>query len=349
MVQQQSVTRGIKTFVLLGFGLVILLAYLSLGAVSLPLSDIINTLMDALLHGEDYAREQHPRVVAILFYIRGPRAVAAILAGGGLALAGAAMQGLFKNPMASPDIMGISAGSSLGAVVAITFGLAAYHPLVIPGFSIVGGLLTASFVFALAGRAGVMQLLFLILAGLAVSSLLGGAVSAVLMFSQEYEISQFIFWTMGGLEGRMWQHILWPAPLILVVGYLTFRLGQPLNVLSLGEENAHGMGLDVQSIKFRVLLYTALLTSLAISMAGPIGFVGLMVPHFVRMIMGPDHRVLLPLSMFVGATFVLFCDLLGRWLIAPYEIRVGVITSIVGGTYFVFLIMRYYRMGRLMS
>jgi len=346
---EAGMATPIKVSAMLFVSLGILAAYLSLGAVPLPLSDIIETLYIAVTEGESAARDAHPKVVAILFYIQGPRALAAILAGGGLALAGASMQGLFKNPMASPDIMGISAGSSLGAVIAISLGVASIHPLMIPGFSIVGGLLTAAFVFALAGRAGVMQLLFLILAGLAVSSLLGGAVSAVLMFSQEYEISQFIFWTMGGLEGRMWQHIVWPGPIMIVIALLTVRLGQSLNVLSLGEENAHGMGLPVSRIKFLVLLYTALLTSLAISMAGPIGFVGLMVPHFVRLVLGPDHRTLLPLSMIVGAVFVLLCDLIGRWMIAPYEIRVGVITSIVGGSYFVFLIIRYYRMGRLLT
>lgn len=342
-----KVPQKIRVSVLFVFGFLILLLYLALGAVSLPLNETIQCLVDLVLHGENYVRQEYPRTSAILLHIRIPRSIAAILSGGALALSGAAMQGLFKNPMASPDVMGISAGASLGAVLGITLGVAVYHPLMVPIFSIVGALLTATFVFVLAGRGGAMQLLFVILAGLAISSLLGGAVSAILLFSQEYEVSQFIFWTMGGLEGRMWQHILWPAPFILIFSYLTFRLGKPLNLLSIGEENAHGMGLDVRSTKIQVLVYTSVLTSLAISISGPIGFIALMVPHLVRLIFGPDHRILLPLSMYVGAMFVLLSDLLGRWLISPHEIKVGIITSILGGTYFVFLIIRYQRMGRL--
>jgi iron complex transport system permease protein len=256
------------------------------------------------------------------------------------------MQGLFRNPLASPDILGVSAGSSLGAVIAITTGFSLLHPLIIPLFSIIGALITAGLVYLIALRtASQRQLLFLILTGLALSSLLNGAVSATLLMAQQYEISQFIFWTMGGLEGRLWSHVLWPAPLLIIILILSMKQAAALNLITLGEENAHGMGLNVKQHRQVTLLLSASLTALAISIGGPIGFIGLMVPHLVRLVIGPDHRKLLPIAAITGACFVLTADLLGRCLLAPHEIKVGIITSIMGGSYFIYLITRIQKQG----
>jgi iron complex transport system permease protein len=329
-------------------GPILFILYLSLGAVALPVSEIIDVLKLALFGQVELAQQSYPKTTAILLHIRVPRAIAAILSGGALALAGAATQGMFRNPLASPDILGISAGSSLGAVIAITTGLAVTHPLVIPAASIIGALTAAMFVYLLALRsAATNQLLFVILSGLALSSLLTGATSAALLMAQQYEISQFIFWTMGGLEGRLWVHVLWPAPGILIVAWWLLRQAQPLNLIALGEENAHGMGLNVQRTQHSTLIGSALLTALAISISGPVGFVGLMIPHFVRLIIGPEHKALIPFSAIFGALFVLLADLLGRTLIAPHEIKVGIITALVGGSYFIFLILRIQKRGRL--
>lgn len=323
------------------------LAALCLGAVPLPAAEVLAVARLAATGQWAEAQALYPQTTAILLFIRLPRLLAGLLAGAALALAGAATQGLFRNPLASPDILGISAGSSLGAVLMITTGTAVLHPLMIPIGSIAGALITASLVYVLAIRSTLLQqLLFVILAGLALSSLLGGATSAVLMLAQQYEISQFIFWTMGGLEGRLWGHVLWPLPAMLLVGGLLLTQATPLNLIALGEENAHGMGLAVQRSQTLTLLCSALLTALAIAIAGPVGFVGLMVPHLVRLLSGPDHRSLLPLSALAGAAFVVFADLLGRTLIAPHEIKVGILTALVGGSYFLFLIMRIQRRGQ---
>lgn len=336
-----------------GFGLAalwfgVLVLSLRYGAVNLPLDEVLSVLKLALVGQIEQAQEAFPRTSAILLHIRLPRACAAMLCGSALALAGAAMQGLFRNPLASPDILGVSAGSSLGAVVAIITGLSLQHPLYIPLLSIIGALATASLVYALVLRSMAMQqLLFILLAGLALSSLLSGTTSALLLLAQQYEISQFVFWTMGGLEGRMWQHVVWPAPLILLCSIALLSQGQALNLLSLGDENAHGMGLNVQRSRKLVLFCAAVLTALAIAIAGPVAFIGLMVPHLVRLLSGPDHKRLLWLSGYVGMLFVLLADLLGRTLIAPHEIKVGIITAIVGGSYFVYLIIRFQRRGAL--
>lgn len=341
--QQQVVITG-----LLILTPVLFLAYLALGAISLPFTEVVSVLKLTLLNNRELAQETFPRTSAILLHIRLPRAFAALLAGSALALAGAASQGLFRNPLASPDILGISAGSSLGAVIVITTGLSLVHPLVLPTASIIGALCTAAVVYLLAMRTALLQqLLFVILAGLALSSLLTGATSAALLMARQYEISQFVFWTMGGLEGRMWLHVLWPAPALILTSLLLLRQSQPLNLIAFGEENAHGMGLSVQRTQRITLFASAVLTALAISIAGPIGFVGLMVPHLVRLLIGPDHRRLMPVSALTGGLFVLVADLVGRTIIAPHEIKVGILTALIGGTYFIYLIIRIQQRGQL--
>ncbi|TVQ28675.1 MAG: iron ABC transporter permease [Spirochaetaceae bacterium] len=323
-------------------------AALAFGAVTLPIGSVVRVLLRVVAPGGiDPAELDAPmrRVYAILYHIRLPRAVAALFAGLALAVSGAAVQGLFRNPMASPDILGISAGSSLGAVLAIVSGLVVLHPLAVPGASFLGALAAASFVYTIAARRGGTHLIYVILAGLAVSSLLSGLVSAVLVFSEEYALSQFIFWTMGGLEGRTWANVTAPIPFILVLSVVLMFHANPLNLLSLGEEQAHSLGVRVEAIKVSVLVISSMLTAMAIAIAGPIAFIGLMVPHLVRMVTGPNHRTLLPFSALAGAIFLLGSDLVARLLFAPHEIKTGIVTAVIGGPYFIFLIIRYQRRG----
>ena len=324
------------------------LASLALGAVTLPLSSVVRILVGLVSPGGiDPSTLDEPtrRAYAILVHIRFPRSVAAVFAGLALAVSGAAVQGLFRNPMASPDILGISAGSSLGAVLAIVTGFGLAHPLAVPGASFVGALGAAVFVYTIAASRGGTHLIYVILAGLAVSSLLSGLVSAVLIFAEEYALSQFIFWTMGGLEGRTWANVLAPLPFVLVLAGALTAFANPLNLLSLGEEQAHSLGVRVELVKVTVLVLAAMLTAMAISLAGPIAFIGLMVPHLVRMLTGPNHRTLLPYAALAGAIFLLASDLVARLAFAPHEIKTGIVTAVIGGPYFIFLIIRYQRKG----
>lgn len=319
--------------------IVTVVAYLSLGSVSIPITDITGLLHTYLVQGSHAAAEQYPLANAIVLHIRLPRACAAILAGGALALAGACSQGLFKNPLASPDILGISAGSSFAAVIAIVTGISATAIGWLPLFTTIGALTSALLVYMLAAKSH-QQGLFIILAGLAVSSLLGGLTMGVLLTAQQYEISEFVFWTMGGLDSRVWQQLLWPTPIIVIAAIVLLRHGQVLNLLALGEQNAHGMGVNVRRSRFTLLVLTTVLTAMAIAVAGPIGFIGLIVPHLVRLILGPDNRRLLPFSAIFGALFLLLCDLLARTVIAPNELKTGIITAIIGGIYFIALLIR---------
>ncbi|PSV24506.1 iron ABC transporter [Photobacterium sp. GB-27] len=319
--------------------IITVIAYLSLGSVSIPITDITGLLHTYLVQGSHAAAEQYPLANAIVLHIRLPRACAAILAGGALALAGACSQGLFKNPLASPDILGISAGSSFAAVIAIVTGISATAIGWLPLFTTIGALTSALLVYMLAAKSH-QQGLFIILAGLAVSSLLGGLTMGVLLTAQQYEISEFVFWTMGGLDSRIWQQLLWPTPIIVIAAIVLLRHGQVLNLLALGEQNAHGMGVNVRRSRFTLLVLTTVLTAMAIAVAGPIGFIGLIVPHLVRLLLGPDNRRLLPFSAIFGALFLLLCDLLARTVIAPNELKTGIITAVIGGIYFIALLIR---------
>ncbi len=285
------------------------------------------------------------RDLTILVQLRLPRVAAALLVGASLAVCGVVMQGLFRNPMASPEILGLSAGGSLGAVAAITAGVAAGSALVLPAFTIVGALVSALCIYLLSSSRGTTSLLYIVIAGMAISSLFSGLTSALLLFSREYQVSQFIFWTMGGLDGRGWQHILASAP-VLVPGIVVLSLfARELNLFTVGEEQASSLGMNVEATKRVLLAIAAVLTGVAIAVSGPIGFVGLLVPHLVRFLVGPDHRVLMPASALGGALFLVICDLLGRVILPPFEIRVGIITAILGSPYLLLLIVRIQRRG----
>ncbi len=333
----------IMTILFVAAGIVLLLS-VALGAVSLPPGQIISVFLQKITGEADPALR---RVEAIAWYIRLPRTLAAFFAGTALALSGAAVQGVFRNPMASPDILGISAGSSFGAVTAITLGVAMRNSLNLPAFAFAGALGAAAFVYLIGSDRGRSHLLFVILAGLAVSSFLNGLVSALLLFSERYEMSLFLFWTMGGVEGARFDALLVPLPVILIGSFLLLRMGRPLNLLALGDEQAHSLGLPVQRSKLAVLALASLLTAMAIALAGPVGFVGLMIPHLVRILIGSNHIRLLPASALAGGIFLTFSDIIGRIILPPYEIKTGIITALIGGPYFIFLIIRYQRKGRL--
>lgn len=326
--------------VLVATGAILVLA-LALGAVSVPLPALMRVLAAG---GSPAALPPELRGTwSIIMQIRLPRIVAALSAGVALAVSGAAIQGLFRNPMASPDVLGISAGASLGAVVALSAGAGVAFPQLIPVAAFVGAVMAALLVYAIATYAGSTHLLYVVLAGLAVSSVLNGAVSAVLMIAEEYAVSQFIFWTMGGLEGSTWARIVPPVPIVVVLTLVLTLRARAINVLSLGEEQAHSLGIHVERTKVMVLLVGATLTAMAIATAGPIAFVGLMVPHLVRILIGPDHRVLIPVSALAGGVFLVAADTVARTLIAPREIETGIVTALVGGPYFIFLIIRAQR------
>jgi len=306
------------------------------GSVPIPVALTLKTLLARLGWADPGLLAQ--KEAAIILMIRLPRVLAAMLVGASLALAGAVMQGLFRNPLASPEILGVSAGGSLGAVAAITSGLFAANLYLLPLCTVTGAALSAGLIYRLSTYRGATSLLFVVLAGMALSSFLNGLISALLLFSREYEISQFIFWTMGGLDGRRWEHLGLAAPLLLPGLALLCLFAKPLNLLLMGEESAHALGLNLEWTKRAILGLAALVTGVAVSISGTIGFVGLLVPHLMRLLVGSDHRILMPASALGGALFLLLCDLAGRAILPPLDIRVGIITSLVGSPYLLYLL-----------
>jgi iron complex transport system permease protein len=260
--------------------------------------------------------------------------------GTGLAVAGCVLQGVFRNPMADPGVLGVSSGAGLGAVIAIYAGLGARDLWTLPAIAFAGALLTAATVYALATRAGRTPVLTLLLAGIAVGSLLTSAIGLVMILAREVQVQTMLLWLMGGFDGETWEQVGVAVPVILAGSAACLLFARELNILATGEESARGVGVPVEWTKRILLGLVALVTAAGVSVSGTIGFVGLMVPHMLRLMIGPDHRGLLPASAVGGAAFLILADLGARLVIRPAEISVGVITSFLGVPFFLYLLRR---------
>ena len=309
-------------FLLLG-----LLALASLGIGDVRLGPA--RIFDGLLHRDDLA-------ATVLWNIRLPRMLVAMLVGSALAASGLVMQAYFRNSLASPGLLGVTSGGAAGAVVMIGLGWASASILVLPVAAILGALLATGVVVLLARRGASTERL--LLAGVALNALLGAVTSYVLSnFTLTYERNvKILFWLLGGLEDRTWEHVIMASP-IVVAAALLWPLGRPMDLLSLGAREAQSLGVDVKRLRRSLLALSTVLTALATSVAGTVGFVGLIVPHLLRLLIGPEHKRLVPLTLIGGAAFVLACDLVGR---SAGGLRVGIVTSLVGGPFFLWLLRR---------
>lgn len=319
-----------------------LIAFLSLayGQLEISLSSVLAILGQQLhlpfLSQVPVTQEQ----TAVVWHIRMPRMLVGVLVGAALAVSGAVMQGVFGNPLADPGIIGVSSGAALGAVLAIALGLTASSMFYMPLFALLGALLTVAFTVFLAMRDGKIPVMTLLLAGVAVSIFLGALTSGILTFISEYKLREFLFWTVGGLDYRRWEHVaLGVTPILL--GVITLcALARQLNILVLGEEEARAVGVPVVKLRMLLLFVASMTTATAVCISGSIGFVGLVVPHILRLILGPEHRVLLPASALTGGIFLVACDMIGRLVMPPTEIRVGIMTALIGAPYFLYLLRR---------
>lgn len=285
----------------------------------------------------------------IIMDIRLPRVILAALVGAALAVGGCALQGLFRNPLAEPGILGVSSGGALGAVIAIFLGFQASSLWVLPSAAFAGALASALAVFAIATTKGRTPLATLLLAGIAMNALLSAAVSFLLTLrlGRFDSAQQIIHWLIGGLQDRTWLHVKMAVGPILLGSAATQFLARDLNSISLGEETASSLGVSVQRLKIAVLVLVSILTGVAVAVSGVLAFVGLIIPQLFRLFAGPDHRRLLPLSALGGALFLVVIDLIGRVVARPMEIRIGILTSLLGGPFFLFLLMLSRRKGRL--
>jgi len=273
----------------------------------------------------------------VVWQIRIPRVLVGIAVGAGLASAGVVMQAYFRNSLASPGLLGVSSGGAAGAVIAIAAGWSAASLWFVPAAAIAGAFGATGAVLLLAQRGASTERL--LLAGVALNALLGAVTSFVLArFAGLYERNtQIIFWLLGGLEDRTWEHAL-VAALIVPTALVLWPLGRPMDLLSLGEAEAQSLGVDVARLRRVLLALATILAAIATAVAGTVGFVGLVVPHMLRMLVGPEHRRLVPLAIVAGAAFVLACDLVSR---TTGGLRLGVVTSLIGGPFFLWLLRRH--------
>ncbi|WP_184682538.1 iron ABC transporter permease [Pseudomonas fluvialis] len=318
---------------------------LALGPVSLPLLDTL----EALLRLSGLSGEQVPgQAELIIGQIRLPRTLLGLSVGAVLALCGVAMQGLFRNPLADPGLVGVSSGAALGAALVIVgstslgWGLGPLwlQPYLLSLAAFAGGLGVTAVVYRLGRRDGQTSVAAMLLAGVALSALAGALIGLFTYLADDATLRSLTFWNMGSLNGASYAR-LWPLLLVGVgVAIWLPRRATALNALLLGESEARHLGFEVERLKRELVLCTALGVGAAVAAAGLIGFIGLVVPHLLRLLVGPDHRILLPASAMAGAALLLLADLLARLLLAPAELPIGIITALLGAPFFLYLLVK---------
>ncbi len=307
---------------------------IAVGSVNIPLSTLWN-------------KEADPTAYSILWNIRMPRVMLAALVGASLAIAGAAFQGLLKNPLADPYTLGISSGASVGAVATIyfSFSLPMLGVFTLPIFSMLGAAVTMIIVMTFARLVDkTMKMETLILTGVIFSSFLGSCISLMIALTGE-QLRMIMGWLLGSVSMRGWPYVQMMLPFVIVGALLIWLNRRELNAMIYGEERAKHLGVDVKRSKYVILAGGSILTGAAVAVSGTIGFVGLVVPHMVRMIVGADHRLLLILSFINGASLLIICDLVARTIIAPTELPIGVITAFIGAPIFAYIFYKQRRKG----
>lgn len=309
-----------------------------IGAVRIAPGQVAAVLAGKL--GLDLGIAVDPQTEAIVWAIRLPRVALAVLVGGGLALGGATLQAIFRNPLADPGLIGVASGASLGAVAAIVLGLSAFGGATLPLAAFAGGLAATLVVYAFARFEGRTEVVTLLLTGLAVNAIAGAGIGYLVFRATETEVRDAVFWTLGSLGGATWSTVLSALPFVAVGALLLPAFARDLNLLVLGEREAGHVGLETERVRLLLIVVAALTTGAAVAVAGTVGFVGLIVPHLVRLAAGPDNRIVLPASFLAGATLLVLADLAARTASAPAELPLGVVTSLLGGPFFLWLLHR---------
>lgn len=317
---------------------VVAIISLSWGQIDIPFRNVLAALSQTIglpfFHDVVVTPEQQ----AVLWHIRMPRTIVGLLVGAGLGASGTVMQGIFSNPLADPGIIGISSGASVGAVLAIMLGFNEISMFAMSAFAFVGSLAAVTLTVSLGMRHGKVPVMTLLLAGVVVGMLLGAVTAGILTVINEQKLQQYLFWTIGSLDYRRWEHVFIGVGPICTGILIMLLLARHLNILVLGDVEARAVGMPVAKYRLSLLTVAAMTTATGVCISGNIGFVGLVVPHMMRMIVGPDHRHLLPASVLAGGAFLVLCDTVGRILVPPMEIRVGIMTALLGTPYFLYLL-----------
>ena len=314
--------------------ILVILISITMGSAKVPPLRSIRILFESLLGLKGTGNETERTIILSL---RLPRAILAGMVGAGLSVSGATLQALLRNPLADPYILGVSSGAAVGAILAILLGLGT-HSLGLPLASFLGALLTILVVFYFGRQGRKIHPHTLLLAGVIIGSFLSALIMFFISVSQKEELHTIIFWLMGDFSFSNARAIFIIFPYIFLGIFLLYFRSRQLNLILSGEENAVQLGVDVERLKLISYLSASLLTAASVSVCGLIGFVGLIIPHSVRLVFGPDHRLLIPASAFIGASFLIASDTVARTLLAPTELPVGVITAVFGGPFFIYLL-----------
>lgn len=322
-------SKSLKIIIILfftGFTIFAMVASLTLGSVDISFSTIVHTLLGNVQTTDEM----------VIWNIRFPRNIVGALVGANLAVSGAILQAVMKNPLADPGIVGVSSGAGLAGVIMLIFMPEA--SILLTPVAFVGAMLSAAAVYALAWKNGIRPTR-IILAGVAVSVFLGSGISALLVFYSD-KVQGALLWMVGGLSARSWPQVETLFPYTILGLVLALAGCKALTILSLGDETARGLGVPVERVRFSMTAVAALLAAGAVSVAGLIGFVGLVVPHIVRLIIGTDYKYVIPGSAILGAGVLVFCDTLGRVAFSPIEIPAGIIMAFLGAPFFLYLLRR---------
>ena len=316
------------------------LVAVTIGPVTIPLARVVGVLMEQLPFLDNTVTGPlEPSTVSIVWEIRLPRVLLSVLVGAGLSVVGAALQALVRNPLADPYILGISSGASVGAALVIVFGLLSFlGAMALPVAACIGAFVTLLGVFFLARQGNRIPVVRLLLAGIAMSAILSALTSFIMFLSpQDGGVAAVYFWIMGSLSGASWSSL--PIPAVVVVGGTVALMvrARSLNLMLMGDDVASTLGLNVSRFRKFLLAISTILTGVVVAVSGAIGFVGLIIPHIVRILLGANHRKLLPVSALVGALFLVWVDVLARMLLAPQELPIGIITALTGGPFFIWL------------
>lgn len=324
--------------------IVVFLLYLGNGPLPIAASKVITSLLPSSAWPSDW--QANSGEAAVIQSIRLPRALMALTVGAGLAVSGAAMQGLFRNPLADPGLLGVSGGAALAAVCWIVFGASIVqslpilqHQYSLPLFAFVGSALASLSVFYIADRQGA-SVAILLLTGIAINAISGALTGLMVYAADDEQLRSFTFWTMGSLANGSWENLRLTAPVILCTTIVCPFFAKGLNALLLGEAEAQHIGFSPKKLKVHIILLVSLSVGAAVAFCGMIGFVGLVVPHLIRLVIGPDHQRLLPASALLGGSLLLLADLLARSLVSPAELPIGLLTASLGGPFFLWLISR---------
>jgi iron complex transport system permease protein len=314
---------------------------LDVGYAQIPFLNILRIMAKQIpfLNGLVGSSPVSPTEESIILQIRMPRILTGVLVGAALAAAGVLYQGIFKNPMADSYVLGVSAGASVGASLSILFGVGFTFLGVgiaqIAAF--VGGLLTIFLVYNISRVGSRVPVSTLLLSGIAVTIFLS-AIVAILQTIASEKLHAIVFWLIGGFSNVQWKDVWAVLPFVVIGTVASYFFARDLNLLALGDDTAQHLGVNVDRVKKWLLVFSSLITAAAVSISGMIGFIGLMIPHMTRIVIGPDHRILFPTSTIIGAIFLVVCDAVARVIVAPVEVPVGVITALSGGPFFIYLL-----------